>query len=195
MEFIPPLPRLRSELNKKYQIGNGIKVHVIYERAWWREKGYSGQMVSDIGPLGYVIDEGYPDEWNISKNGEGLREGGLMAPGLVGFIVAKFAVTWSEVSQEERKNAIIQQLVTLFGSEEAKDIIGYGEFDWGLEKYSGGCPASYLPPGTSQYTKNYRDPFGNVHWAATEMATTWTGYLDGAIQSGQRSAQEILHKI
>jgi len=37
-----------------------------------------------------------------------------------------------------------------------------------------------------------REPQGRIHWAGTETATVWSGYIDGAIQSGKRAAREIL---
>jgi monoamine oxidase len=40
--------------------------------------------------------------------------------------------------------------------------------------------------------KTIHEPFGRIHWAGTETATIWTGYIDGAIRSGERAAQEIL---
>jgi monoamine oxidase len=30
-----------------------------------------------------------------------------------------------------------------------------------------------------------------VHWAGTETASYWTGYLDGAVRSGERVATEV----
>ena len=34
-------------------------------------------------------------------------------------------------------------------------------------------------------------PFGRIHWAGTETATRWAGYIDGAISSGERVADEV----
>jgi monoamine oxidase len=31
-----------------------------------------------------------------------------------------------------------------------------------------------------------------IHWAGTETSTKWMGYIDGAIRSGDRAAEEIL---
>jgi monoamine oxidase len=36
-----------------------------------------------------------------------------------------------------------------------------------------------------------REPCGPVHWAGTDTATEWPGYMDGAIQAGERAAAEI----
>ncbi|MEV1145059.1 FAD-dependent oxidoreductase, partial [Micromonospora sp. NPDC049799] len=42
------------------------------------------------------------------------------------------------------------------------------------------------------YGPELRRPVGRVHWAGTETATRWAGYLDGAIEAGERAAAEIL---
>jgi monoamine oxidase len=36
---------------------------------------------------------------------------------------------------------------------------------------------------------------GPIHWAGTETATEWNGYMDGAVQSGERAASEVLAKL
>ena len=36
-----------------------------------------------------------------------------------------------------------------------------------------------------------RRPSGLLHWAGTETATEWSGYMDGAVQSGKRAAEEV----
>ena len=37
-----------------------------------------------------------------------------------------------------------------------------------------------------------REPCGRIHWAGTETATEWAGYLDGALQSGIPAAKEVV---
>ena len=39
-----------------------------------------------------------------------------------------------------------------------------------------------------------RQPHGRIHWAGTETASKWMGYVDGAIRSGERAAEEVLVK-
>ena len=36
-----------------------------------------------------------------------------------------------------------------------------------------------------------RMPFGRVHFAGTITATLWAGYMEGAIESGERAAMEV----
>jgi len=37
-----------------------------------------------------------------------------------------------------------------------------------------------------------RRPEGRVHFAGTETAAVWTGYVEGAVRSGERAADEVL---
>ena len=37
-----------------------------------------------------------------------------------------------------------------------------------------------------------REPVGRIHWAGTETATAFIGYMDGAVRSGERAAAEVL---
>ena len=36
-----------------------------------------------------------------------------------------------------------------------------------------------------------RTPVGPIHWAGTETATVWSGYIEGALESGERAAAEV----
>ena len=48
-------------------------------------------------------------------------------------------------------------------------------------------PGAMLPYGSA-----LREPCGLVHWAGTETATEWNGYMEGALQSAERVASEVL---
>jgi monoamine oxidase len=37
-----------------------------------------------------------------------------------------------------------------------------------------------------------REPEGRIHWAGTETSTEWNGWINGAIESGNRVATEVL---
>ena len=40
-----------------------------------------------------------------------------------------------------------------------------------------------------------RQTIGNMYYAGTETAIQWSGYIDGAISSGERAAREILYAM
>lgn len=52
-----------------------------------------------------------------------------------------------------------------------------------------------LSPGTlTRYGPSLRRPVGPLHWAGTETATRWAGYIDGAVESGHRTAAEAARR-
>ncbi|HEV3464763.1 MAG TPA: FAD-dependent oxidoreductase, partial [Actinomycetota bacterium] len=53
--------------------------------------------------------------------------------------------------------------------------------------------AGYFPPGVwTSFGQALREPIGRLHWAGTETATVWASYMEGAVQSGERAADEVL---
>ena len=99
---------------------------------------------------------------------------------------------WGRRSVEERRAAVLNCLVQYFG-EKASQPYAYVEQNWAEEEYSRGCYAGYMPTGVwTMYGEALREPIGRLHWAGTETATVWNGYMDGAVQSGERAANEVL---
>ena len=74
--------------------------------------------------------------------------------------------------------------------------IDYVEMNWSQEPYSRGCPVAVAPPGVlTTYGSALREPVGRIHWAGTETATYWNGYMDGAVSAGLRAAREVLERL
>lgn len=36
-----------------------------------------------------------------------------------------------------------------------------------------------------------RDPVDRIYFAGTETATHWSGYMEGAVEAGERAAREV----
>ena len=57
---------------------------------------------------------------------------------------------------------------------------------------SRGCYGAFATPGTlTRFGPALRRPAGPIHWSGTETATRWAGYMDGAVESGERAAAEV----
>ncbi len=97
---------------------------------------------------------------------------------------------------DDLKRAIVEQLVREYGPD-ARDVDHiivrpWMEDDvWCKGAYSGTTP----PNVVSKYGAYLRTPVGRVHWAGTERALDWSGYFEGAIESGQRTAAEVIHAL
>ena len=177
LTFSPPLPALRVELLKRQVTGASIKAWVAYERPFWRDRGLNGGVADDTRPFSPAYD--------VTPPGASV---GLIA----GFFDGAAAVEWSERRADERRAEVVATLVEHLGPE-ARSPVGYVERDWTREAWSRGCYGAYLPPGAlSKYGSALRAPHGRVHWAGTETAAVWSGYVEGAVRSGRRAAAEVL---
>jgi monoamine oxidase len=178
--FAPPMPVRRDQLTQRTHMGATVKCFALYPKAFWRDKDLSGEVVCGDGPITVVYD-------NTDADGR--------QPCLLAFVVGRFARSWSEKPAEERRQQILGAFVRYFGPEAAQPS-EYLEMDWSTEAYSGGCPISTFPPGTlSQFGSVLRAPVGRLHWAGTETAREFTGFMEGALESGDRAAQEVLGRL
>jgi monoamine oxidase len=177
ISFSPQLPALRQQLMNRTPMGAAVKIFVRYERAFWRERGFSGEAASGDGPISVTYDQ--------------CSEDGKIAC-LMAFVGGKFARTWHRRDPLERKQVIIERLAAYFGGE-ARQPIAYQEMDWCGEMWSGGAPIALFPTGTlSVHGPALREPIGRIHWAGTETARECMGFIEGAVESGQRVAGEVL---
>ena len=50
-----------------------------------------------------------------------------------------------------------------------------------------------MPPGAwTDFGPHLSKPVGHIFWAGTETATEWVGYMEGAVQAGERAAAEAI---
>jgi monoamine oxidase len=177
IDYEPLLPALRDQLTQRTPMGSYAKVDAIYERPFWREQGLTGQTVSVNGPVRVTFD---------STPVEG-------SPGvLLGFIGGTDARGWYGLSPEQRRQAVLDNLANYFG-EQARKPLEYIENRWADERFSRGDPVAGLPPGALlDFGTALRAPVGRIHWAGTETSDFWVGYMDGAVRSGERGANEVL---
>jgi monoamine oxidase len=176
--YDPPLPAVRDQLTQRVPAGSVIKCHAVYDTPFWREAGLTGQATGDRGPVKVVFDNSPP----------------AGSPGvLLAFLEGKAARRLNRVGPAERRDAVLGSLVDFFGPHAAKPV-EYVELDWSEEEWTRGCYGAHFPPGVwTQYGPALRAPVGRIHWAGAETATVWSGYMDGAVQSGERAAAEVLH--
>lgn len=177
IDFDPPLPSIRDGLGQRMPHGSVIKFHAVYPAPFWRSAGLSGISFSTSGAVGFTTDNSPAD----------ARRGVL-----VGFIEGREARRLGAAPTAARKAAATASLVRVFGPEAASPE-RFIEMDWSAEPWTRGCFSGHLAPGAwTSFGPALREPCGVIHWAGTETATWMAGYIDGAIESGERAAAEIL---
>lgn len=176
IEFDSSLDFARAQLSARMPMGAVIKATAIYQTPFWRDAGLSGEAVSDQGPVCTTFDNSPYD----SEKGA-----------LLGFIGAREAARHAQLGISERRRRTLESFARLYG-EQALHALHYHEQVWGEEELSGGGPVCSPSPGAlTAYGRALRDPVGRLHWACSESSTVWAGYMDGAVRSGERAAEEV----
>ena len=175
--YEPRMAAVRDQLTQRVPVGSLIKTIAVYDTPFWRAQGLNGQVTSDQGPVQLMFDA------SPASGTPGV---------LLGFIDGDAARALDDKSDAERTRAALASYVRYFGKE-AGYPRAYLDQVWAKEIYTGGCPVGIMPPGVmTEYAYALREPSGRIHWAGTETATAWTGYMDGAVQAGKRAAAEAL---
>ncbi|XP_055877327.1 probable flavin-containing monoamine oxidase A isoform X2 [Biomphalaria glabrata] len=189
IQITPGLSADWVDFTKRMPMGNMIKVIVTYKQAFWRIKKLSGEIVSNGGETQVKGCVRGP----ISVSYDATSHSG--SPALVAFIAGEPAIEWANQSAEVRQKAVLDHFASFFGPE-AHKFVDYREKDWNQESFSWGAPVSYVSPGgMKHFSKSIRCPQGRIHFAGTETATSFTGYMNGAVQAGERAALEILFRL
>jgi len=171
INFIPSL-----SLNKSCSMimGQCIKTIFIYSKPFWQNIPIDPS--ENKGPCSNIFESTNP----IC---------------LIGLILGDQASFWNEKSQDELIQSIIKQYSILYKINE-NPLETYLQY-WTKEHLSKGCYAAIYPPSLLSTWLQKNKPFINqtIWLASTEMALQWIGYIEGAIEAGQRSAQHIFNSL
>jgi monoamine oxidase len=177
--YDPELPVERDSLTTSMPHGDVTKTVVVYDTAFWREDGLSGEAWGDDLPFSFSYDMSAPD----------ARPGVLTL-----FFVGERARRHRSLSAIARRIASLEALECCFGRPAGRPDRVL-ERDWAAEPWTRGAYCAYMPPGVwTRYGPALRAAVGPIAWAGTETAVDHTGYMEGAIESGERAAAEVLSK-
>ena len=180
MIFDPPLPPKRAQLQARAPMGRLAKIQVRYDEPFWQERGLSGAAF-ECGDLAFWLFDG-------SKPTDSLAT-------IVGFIGGKHLDAWHALSPNEREKRFIEILVNNFG-DKARDVRYVHETDWTVQPWTGGAPVTFMPTGLlSSAGSALREPVDRLHFAGTEAAPMWSGYIEGALRAGKIAAGDVLARL
>ncbi|MCC7265976.1 MAG: flavin monoamine oxidase family protein [Caulobacteraceae bacterium] len=180
IQYDPPMPAARDGLTQRMPMGCVIKVHVAYDKPFWRDRGLTGLVLSDRTEFGPWFD-------HSPRQGPG--------GGLVGFFDGGPAQRWADRSPADRRAQVLSDIALYFGDEALKPVDYIEEVWTRAATHRGGYVSAPGPGVITAFGAALYEPVGRIHWAGTETADVWVGYIDGAVRSGERVAEEIAKRL
>jgi monoamine oxidase len=175
--YEPALPVERDRLTSAMPHGDVTKTVMVYDTAFWRDAGLSGEAWGDELPFSFSYDMSAPEG----------RPGVLTL-----FFVGDRARRHRALGPQARRDTLATALECCFGPLGARPLACF-ERDWAAEEWTRGAYCGYMPPGVwTRYGHALRAPVGPIAWAGSETAVEHAGYMEGAIESGERAAAEVL---
>jgi monoamine oxidase len=178
--YDPPLPGVRDQLTQRLPNGSAMKAFFIYDEPFWRDDGFNGQLISDVGPARMSNDTCIPG------NDHGV---------ILLFLEGDQARTYGRIPEPQRREALTAELVRHFGSAAAKPEL-YVDGEWSERQWTRGCyNANHGPHVWTTYGPALSAAIGVIHWASTDTATYWSAYMEGAVDAGERAARAVIDEL
>ena len=175
IEFNPPLPSAHQRLVNEISYGALTKVLIEYRKRFWKDRGWNGRLSTDQ----HIVQT-----WDATSHLDG--EHGIITAYTGGAPGAKL----SRLTDEERTKTAISVIEEIFpGSMNL--IERTATIAWINEPFT---RCSYMALAPNQVTEHWKTLFtraGRLNFAG-EHASIYQGFMEGAVESGQRAARNIV---
>jgi monoamine oxidase len=166
---------------KELAMGTNSKLHVEFKDRFWYGAGNNGNTYSDTG---------YQNTWEVSRAQGGGKGKGLLVDYTGGTIGASFG----SGTPSSRAQQFMAQMQPLFPGTKVADhwtgratIDFWTAYQWTKGSYSYWKVGQYTKFSGMEYTRQ-----GNCHFCGEHTSTDFQGYLNGAVETGQRVVDDIL---
>lgn len=170
LEFTPAVPATLRRAWQALDSGPATKAHVLFDTAWWRKPGRPRAW-------GTNLDTGAM--WETSASGP---------PGLTLLAGGRASKALRDLLEEGGPQRVIRRLSWLGETEDARD---FRSISWELDPYARGGYAVFGPDFRPEWRAELARSFGRIAFAGDHTSRKWQGYMNGAVESGQRAARDI----
>lgn len=175
--LMPHLPPSWQKAIEGWRTGWVVKTILVFDEPWWRRTNHSGTVISPRQTFGAIVD-GSPEDSSVGI--------------LILFSTATGGQTLSKSSIEASRVEQAMQWVRRIHGADVPNPICARSIDWSADPFSLGGYAGRRGIGGWSCAPDLFAPHGRLHFAGTETATKWRSFMEGALQSGVRAADEVL---
>jgi monoamine oxidase len=180
IRFVPDLPEKWRGVNP-LRMGSVVKLVVRFRKAFWEEAG-----LADLGFL-HAADETFPTWWTTHP---------ARFPILIGWAGGRAATRLAGLAAGSILNQATGSLARIFSLAAphlANLVEGWHVTDWGAEPFARGA-YSYVGVGGLSAPRKLAEPVaGTLFFAGEATHEHLNGTVGGALATGRRAADELLH--
>ena len=173
VRFNPPLSPVRHSAITQGHINKGSKIHFklkVVEPGWFA--------TADSSDSAYVF---------AFSDHNGTQGSGPSGTWCIGFGYNK------QLEDKENHHNIIERFQRDINP--GAQVEAYATHDWTNDPYAKGEWACWGPGCASAYLQGLQQPAGRVFFASADWADGWRGFVDGAIEQGQRASQWVVSSL
>lgn len=169
----PALPREMQDAINALQYARINKNPILFKDRFWKDESFD--MVTDT-PVHYL--------YHATKN-QNSKKGALIS-----YTIGEKAPVMANQSDAFKAEILDQSLSPFFGNIKSK-IEKQVNYYWGEDEYSKGAYAIYGKGQWFGIQPVLKKHFLNTHFAGEHLAD-WQGFMEGAINTGEEAAHEII---
>ncbi|HEX8028432.1 MAG TPA: NAD(P)/FAD-dependent oxidoreductase, partial [Vicinamibacterales bacterium] len=170
----PPAPLRRAW--QTLAPGPATKAHARFDKGWWRKHGR-------------------PRAWGSNLDTGAIWETAGTGPPCLTFLAGgRASEAFRSLLEEGGPQRVVKRLAWLGEPEPARD---FRSVSWEFDRYAQGGYAVFGPDFLPQWRAELSRSFGRIALAGEHTSREWQGYMNGAVESGQRAARdiEIMHSM
>jgi monoamine oxidase len=158
-------------------MGTNSKLNVGFSRRRWRELGFNGDSYADTG---------YQSTWEVSRAQPGAS--GI----LVDYTGGRIGTTFASATPQALAQRFLAQAEPVMPGLTAA-WTGRATVDsWPTYRWTKGSYSYFKPGQYARFSGAEAEASGTCHFAGEHTSQDFQGYLNGAVETGQRAASEVL---
>jgi len=174
IEISPALPEDKQRAINELKLTPVTRTYLQFRNRVWEQAGLSGYGLTDL-----PIQNTYSP--TLTQDG---RTGILTS-----YTGGQRALDLGAMSENDRQSFVLRQMGNLFSGLDSQYMSGTSQI-WHEDKFARGAFAYFEPEQMTTLLPIAQRPEGRLHFAG-EHTSAWHGWMNGALESGNRAAEEV----
>ena len=173
VEWGSALPEAQRNAYARLRYGAATRLLVQFARRFWKKPGR---------PIAFGSDQPAGAVWDGNEQQQGPA-------GILSFLAGGRASAGLQSILNEKNLASVAAGLSWLGA--PTSVLASHKIVWEDDPWAGGGYAHFDPSYDPRWRDLLAQPAGRVVFAGEHTSIRWQGYMNGAIESGQRAAAEI----